>query len=75
MRSNVKKIEKTQIRVGILALQGSFAEHAAVFKKLGCDVAEIRSVEAALSFRPNALAMPGGESTAMMRLFRNQYAD
>ena len=53
-------------RVGVLALQGAFAEHRVAFTRLGCDVVEVRTP--AQLGDVDALAMPGGESTTMSRL-------
>ena len=51
------------MRVGILALQGDVREHAAVVRRLGAEVVEIRS---RASFSDvDALILPGGESTTM----------
>ena len=51
------------MRVGILALQGDVREHAAVVRRLGAEVVEIRSLA---SFSDvDALILPGGESTTM----------
>lgn len=49
--------------VGVLALQGDFAAHAAILRTLGADVREVR-VPADLQ-RLDALVLPGGESTVM----------
>ena len=53
-------------RVGVLALQGAFAEHRVALTRLGCDVVDIR--RPAQLAEVDALAMPGGESTTMSRL-------
>ena len=52
--------------VGVLALQGAFAEHARALRRLGCDVVEVR-LPAHLE-RCDAFVMPGGESTTMSKL-------
>ncbi|HEX8103086.1 MAG TPA: pyridoxal 5'-phosphate synthase glutaminase subunit PdxT [Solirubrobacteraceae bacterium] len=49
--------------VGVLALQGDFAAHAAVLRELGADVREVR-VPADLDGL-DGLIIPGGESTTM----------
>ena len=55
------------MKVGVLALQGAFAEMANAFRRTGAETFEIRS--AADIARPfDALALPGGESTAQRRL-------
>lgn len=55
--------------VGILALQGAFAEHAAVLDKLGVPHFEIRQ-KRDLDQPMNGLIIPGGESTVMNKLLR-----
>ena len=49
--------------VGVLALQGDFAAHAAMLRELGADVREVR-VPADLEGL-DGLVIPGGESTTM----------
>lgn len=51
------------VRVGCLALQGSFREHMALLKKIGVDVIEVRTKEELESVA--GLIIPGGESTTM----------
>jgi pyridoxal 5'-phosphate synthase pdxT subunit len=53
-------------RVGVLALQGAFAEHRVALSRLGCDAIEVRTPAQLATVE--ALAMPGGESTTMTRL-------
>ena len=52
--------------VGVLALQGAFAEHAVALHRLGAETVEVRTP--AHLERVEALAMPGGESTTMSKL-------
>jgi len=52
--------------VGVLALQGDFAAHAAVLRRQGEAVREVRSCTDLAGLR--ALVLPGGESTALLRL-------
>jgi 5'-phosphate synthase pdxT subunit len=56
------------VSIGVLALQGNFREHAAVLRRLGADVREIRLPEQLDGL--DGLVIPGGESTAIMRLIR-----
>lgn len=56
-------------RVGVLALQGDFAEHASRLRELGCEVRELRSA-ADLESPLDALVLPGGESTVQAALLR-----
>lgn len=58
------------MRVGILALQGAFAEHGAMLDRLGAEHFEIRQ-RRDLERPFDALILPGGESTTMGRLLRD----
>ena len=53
-------------RVGVLALQGGFAAHATALADLGHEPVEVRT-SADLS-RVDGLVLPGGESTAQLKL-------
>ena len=54
------------VRVGVLALQGDFAEHLAALRALGADAIEVRTLEELRSV--DGLVIPGGESTTIARL-------
>ena len=56
------------MRIGVLALQGNFREHAAMLRDLGADVIEVRLPEQLEGL--DGLVIPGGESTAITRLMR-----
>ena len=62
------------MKIGILALQGAFAEHAKVLDKLGVTSVEIRNLEDFQQYQSNlsGLILPGGESTTMGKLLRDQ---
>jgi pyridoxal 5'-phosphate synthase pdxT subunit len=53
-------------RIGVLALQGAFREHARVLRSLGAEVVDVRLPEELDGL--DGLVIPGGESTTMMRL-------
>jgi len=56
------------MKVGVLALQGDFAEHLAMLRKLGVEASEIRLPA---QLEPlDALIIPGGESTTIGKLAR-----
>jgi 5'-phosphate synthase pdxT subunit len=57
-----------QLRIGVLAVQGNFREHAAMLRRLGADVVEVRKPEQLHEL--DGLVIPGGESTAFTRLMR-----
>jgi pyridoxal 5'-phosphate synthase pdxT subunit len=54
------------MRCGVLALQGDWAAHAEVLTQLGVETVLIRTSEQLETV--DALVLPGGESTAMLRL-------
>lgn len=57
----------SQACIGVLALQGDFLEHSMMLRHLGIDPVEVRlprDLDAV-----DALILPGGESTTMVRLF------
>jgi pyridoxal 5'-phosphate synthase pdxT subunit len=54
------------LRIGVLAVQGNFREHGAVLRRLGAEPVEVR-LPAQLGGL-DGLILPGGESTAIMRL-------
>jgi 5'-phosphate synthase pdxT subunit len=56
--------------VGVLALQGDFAAHLAALRDAGVPAEPIRT--AAGLERVDALVLPGGESTAMLRLMASE---
>ena len=56
------------LRIGVLAVQGNFREHAAVLRRLGAEPVEVRLPEQLDGV--DGLILPGGESTAIMRLMR-----
>ena len=57
-----------QLRIGVLALQGAYREHAQVLEWLGADVVEVRLPEDLEGL--HGLVIPGGESTTIMHLAR-----
>jgi pyridoxal 5'-phosphate synthase pdxT subunit len=56
------------LRVGVLAVQGNFREHAAMLRRLGAEPVEVRKPEELEGL--DGLIVPGGESTTFMRLMR-----
>ena len=51
------------MKVGVLAVQGNFREHAAMLRRLGADVVEVRLPEQLDGL--DGLVIPGGESAAI----------
>ena len=56
------------MKIGVLALQGNFREHAAMLQRLGAEPVEVRKPEQLEGL--DGLVVPGGESTTFMRLMR-----
>ena len=56
------------MRIGVLAIQGDFREHAGVLRRLGAEPVEVRKAGELDGL--DGLVIPGGESTAIMRLAR-----
>ena len=55
-----------EVSLGVLSLQGDFAEHQATLSRLGVASSQIRSAEQLDAI--SALIIPGGESTTMLKL-------
>lgn len=62
------------MKIGILALQGAFEEHAKVLENLGVVSVEIRNLDDFQQRQSDlsGLILPGGESTTMGKLLRDQ---
>jgi 5'-phosphate synthase pdxT subunit len=54
------------MKIGVLAVQGNFREHAAMLRRLGAEAVEVRKPEQLQGL--DGLVIPGGESTTFMRL-------
>ncbi len=54
------------MKIGVLALQGDFAEHLVMLRKLGVETAEVRLARHLETL--DGLIIPGGESTTMGKL-------
>ena len=57
-------------RIGVLALQGDFAAHAAAFRDAGAGAREVRRVSELDGLA--GLVLPGGESTTLLNLMRDE---
>ena len=57
-------------KVGILAVQGDFAAHAAMLQSLGAETVEVRTVADLESC--DALVLPGGESTTQLQFLQEE---
>ncbi len=68
------------MKIAILALQGAFAEHEQMFRKLGTETTLIRNLDdfnSTVKDSPSSgggwsgVVIPGGESTTMMRIMKD----
>ncbi len=57
------------MRIGVLALQGDFFEHAAVLRGLGVEAVEVRKARQLSEL--DGLVIPGGESTTIGKLMQD----
>jgi len=57
-------------KIGILAIQGDFAAHAAMLHSLGAETKEVRTV--ADLQECDALVLPGGESTTQLQFLQEE---
>jgi 5'-phosphate synthase pdxT subunit len=57
-------------KIGILAIQGDFAAHAAMLQSLGAETLEVRTV--ADLEQCDALILPGGESTTQLQFLQEE---
>jgi 5'-phosphate synthase pdxT subunit len=57
------------VRIGVLAVQGAFAEHIALLRDIGVEAVPVRLPQDLEGL--SGLILPGGESTAMRKLIDN----
>jgi pyridoxal 5'-phosphate synthase pdxT subunit len=61
------------LRIGVLAVQGNFREHAQMLRGLGVETVEVRKASELDGL--DGLVIPGGESTTFMRLMASSGLD
>ena len=72
--SSLNRNTPSQPRIGVLALQGDFAEHIHMLGEIGIHAVEVRKVEQL--FEIDGLIIPGGESTTIVKLLmRFEFVD
>ena len=59
-------IQRETLKIGVLAVQGDFAEHIAILRGIDMDAREVRLPEQLKDL--DGLIIPGGESTTLSRL-------
>ena len=57
--------QSTRPRIGVLAIQGNFAQHAQALAESGAEAVEVRKPEQLADL--DGLILPGGESTTILR--------
>ena len=63
------KSEANNVKIGILAVQGAFAEHETALQALGAETVLLRNKNDLTRF--DGLVLPGGESTAQSKLLKD----
>jgi 5'-phosphate synthase pdxT subunit len=63
-------MEKRRKKVGVLALQGDFEAHGRALQRAGADAVEVRSAGQLGGL--DGLILPGGESSTMLKLIREE---
>jgi 5'-phosphate synthase pdxT subunit len=58
------------LKIGILAVQGDFAAHAAILHSLGADTVEVRALADLAGC--DGLILPGGESTTQLQFLQEE---
>ena len=73
-RKTIRSIQKISMprvpKIGILAIQGDFAAHAAMLESLGAETLEVRTV--ADLAKCDGLVLPGGESTTQLQFLQEE---
>jgi 5'-phosphate synthase pdxT subunit len=62
--------KKKPVKIGIVAIQGDFAAHAAMLQALGAETVEVRTVEDLEGC--DGVVLPGGESTTQLQFLKEE---
>jgi pyridoxal 5'-phosphate synthase pdxT subunit len=63
-------MSKSSIKIGVLAIQGDFAAHLGMLKRIGVEAIEVRRAEELDGV--DGLIIPGGESTTMLKFLTDE---
>lgn len=63
-------MNKSPIKIGVLAIQGDFAAHKQMLERIGVEAIEIRRASELAQI--DGLIMPGGESTTMLKFLTEE---
>ena len=58
------------MKIGIVAIQGDFAAHAAMLQELGAETVEVRMVQDLVGC--DGIVLPGGESTTQLQFLKEE---
>jgi 5'-phosphate synthase pdxT subunit len=62
--------KKGPVKIGIVAIQGDFAAHAAMLQELGAETVEVRTVQDLEGC--DGIVLPGGESTTQLQFLKEE---
>jgi hypothetical protein len=62
--------KKKAMKIGIVAIQGDFAAHAAMLRGLGAETVEVRTVKDLEGC--DGIVLPGGESTTQLQFLKEE---
>jgi 5'-phosphate synthase pdxT subunit len=68
--SNEEGKKKGPVKIGIVAIQGDFAAHAAMLQELGAETVEVRTVQDLEGC--DGIVLPGGESTTQLQFLKEE---
>jgi pyridoxal 5'-phosphate synthase pdxT subunit len=68
--SNGAGKKKGPVKIGIVAIQGDFAAHAAMLRELGAETVEVRAVQDLEGC--DGIVLPGGESTTQLQFLKEE---
>ena len=66
----LRRYKDNKVKIGILAVQGDFAAHAAMLGGMGIETVEVRTREDLASC--DGLILPGGESTTQLQFLQEE---
>jgi 5'-phosphate synthase pdxT subunit len=67
---NEERKKKGPVKIGIVAIQGDFAAHAAMLQELGAETVEVRTVQDLEGC--DGIVLPGGESTTQLQFLKEE---
>jgi 5'-phosphate synthase pdxT subunit len=65
----MSQADNSPLKIGVLAIQGNFAAHAAALKAVGAEAVEVRKPEELKNL--DGIIIPGGESTTILKFLEH----